>query len=225
MSHKPRYLSSYRRTSGRVSPRECLLIVCEGAKTEPLYFKALRDQLRLQVVEVEVVGPEQGSAPISIVDRAIQLRDERAERARKSPLLVPYDAVWCVIDVEQYGLNPSLPRAIGKAATRAIGVALSNPCFEYWYLLHFERTGTPFGTPKAVAKALKRWLPRYGKADPGVFRQVYPHTDKAIKNADSILRSQWQYENDRIKRNPSTEVHEIVSNLRRIAAKPYPSGA
>ncbi|MNC80456.1 hypothetical protein D3C75_1332440 [compost metagenome] len=48
------------------------LIVCEGKKTEPEYFNDLRNYERLASITVKVCG-ECGSAPISVVEHALQL--------------------------------------------------------------------------------------------------------------------------------------------------------
>ena len=43
------------------------------------------------------------------------------------------------------------------------GFALSNPKFEYWLLLHFER-GTGIGSSRECSDRLKRHLPNYDKS-------------------------------------------------------------
>ena len=60
------------RKPGKVPPRLLHLIVCEDAVATPRYFKALRSKLKLSTAEVEVCGEECGSAPINVVDYAIQ---------------------------------------------------------------------------------------------------------------------------------------------------------
>ena len=52
------------------------LIVTEGSKTEPNYFKALRDRLRLVAADVDIEHPE-GTDPIVLTQHAITRRDER----------------------------------------------------------------------------------------------------------------------------------------------------
>ena len=57
----------YERQSNRLSPRSRVLIVCEGKKTEPLYFKFLIKKLGLTAAEIEISG-DIGSAPSSVVN-------------------------------------------------------------------------------------------------------------------------------------------------------------
>jgi len=136
------------------------LLVCEGGKTEPAYFEALRDELRLSALVVEIVGRECDSAPISVVDTALDLR----RTARRDGL--PYDAIWCVFDLDQH---ESFTRAVDKARRAGLELAVSVPCFEYWLLLHFRFTTRPFGSCRAVIAGLNEELaacggPTYSKA-------------------------------------------------------------
>ena len=42
---------------------------------------------------------------------------------------------WCVIDVDQHA---NLVPAVEKAIANGISVAVSNPCVELWFILHFQ---------------------------------------------------------------------------------------
>ena len=44
---------SVKRRPSRRSPKARVLVVCEGARTEPLYFRAMRDRLRLNTLVVK----------------------------------------------------------------------------------------------------------------------------------------------------------------------------
>ena len=221
MTRRMRSDSSLARRRPSVKPRECVLIVCEGAKTEPQYFEAMRRELRLHIVEVAVVGEKCGSSPISVVDCAISLRKERTRVAARSPTVVKYDVVWCVMDVEAPCQHDSLPSAIDKAKAHKLRVVLSNPMFEYWYLLHFERTSALMQHNKDVIKRLKKHYPRYQKNDEAFFQVVYPLTSQAIRNSKQVL-CEKHYDSDLRKCNPSTHVHLIVEHLHEISRKPRP---
>jgi len=116
------------------------------------------------LVDVRIVGV--GGAPVTVVEKAIELRDERAREAkraeRKGTFGPPaFDEVWCVFDIEQDGYNPSLPKAISIALGNELQLALSNPAFEFWFLLHFEHTTRPFANGKKLVHALKQHLCNY----------------------------------------------------------------
>jgi hypothetical protein len=69
MSRKARSFRELERRNPKRSPYDQILIVCEGGKTEPNYFQALIDDLRLNTANVEVDG-ESGSSPRSVVAHA-----------------------------------------------------------------------------------------------------------------------------------------------------------
>ncbi len=183
--------------------------------TEPSYFKALRHELGLQTVEVVVEGEKCGSAPISVVNHALALK----KTAPQSITRGPYDRIWCVIDVEVPTPHDSLAPAIDKAKANGLDIALSNPSFEYWYLLHFEKTSALMQSNQEVMQRLKKHHPQYKKNDRTFFSIVYPNTAKAIKNSEEVLKEK-HYGEDLRKCNPSTHVHLVVEHLQGIAQRP-----
>lgn len=108
-----------RRVGGRVL-RPRWLIVCEGEKTEPNYFR------RFQKARVEVVGA--GADPSQVVKQALTLQAQA--RAQKQP----FDVVWVVFDRDDFA---HFNAAIDQARAKGLQVAYSNQAFELWYLLHF----------------------------------------------------------------------------------------
>lgn len=61
--------SVLRRRKPARAPYAKVLIVCEGEKTEPLYFNGLRDHYRLNSTNVEVTG-ECGPDPLAVFNHA-----------------------------------------------------------------------------------------------------------------------------------------------------------
>lgn len=220
MTHRMRSNKSLMRRRPSVKPRECVLIVCEGEKTEPQYFEAMRRELRLHIVEVVVEGEKCGSSPISVVDYAISLKKERERTAGRSPTVVKYDVVWCVMDVEAPYQHSSLPAALDKARAHRLRAVLSNSMFEYWYLLHFEKTSAMMHQNADVMRRLKKHYPRYRKNDDTFFNVVYPLTSKAIQNSREVIREK-HYGSDLRDCNPSTHVHLIVEHLHEISCRPH----
>nr|VFK77957.1 MAG: RloB-like protein [Candidatus Kentron sp. SD] len=75
---------------------EHVLIVCEGEKTEPNYFKELRKEYRLSVVNIHVISAD-GSDPVSVVRTARRRQQERRKQRK-----MPYDRIWCVFDRDEH---------------------------------------------------------------------------------------------------------------------------
>lgn len=198
-----------RRRPTRISSRS-ILIVCEDSKSSPGYFRNFRKKLNLGSVAVEVAGKECGSAPRSVVDYAI----EKKRAASKSTIQSEYDEIYCVIDIDRH---KSLAEALDTAHANDLIIILSNPCFEYWYILHFEKTGQAFYHHRDVVKKLKSYYPKYDKAKSDIFDTIYPKTDKAIARSKHILHAQHHDEEDLRKCHPSTHVHRVVETIKQIA--------
>ncbi len=212
VSRKQRKIDDYERREAFKEPRKSILIVCEGEKTEPIYFNALKDRLRMAMVDVEIVG--EGGAPITVVNRAIARREERKQIAKKSLTKTEYEVIYCVVYVD---MHETLDQAIDKARGNEICVILSNPCFEYWYILHFRKTSAPFSRSRDAKSALRQQHPTYSESDTTIFNVVYPRRKTAIKNSKEVLREQHNDAEDLRNCNPSTHVHKIVEYLQNTA--------
>ena len=73
-------------------------------------------------------------APMTVVDQAVKKKHNEAREARRGRGRAS-DEYWCVFDVDQH---PNLGPAVEKAIANGISVAVSNPCIELWFMLHFQ---------------------------------------------------------------------------------------
>jgi RloB-like protein len=106
-------------------------VFAEGLRTEESYLTYWRRQYRDRVrVEVD---PYRGG-PLQLVERAVQARRTEARDARKGRGR-PHDQIWCIFDRDEH---PNFARAINLAERHEIKLAISNPCLELWFVLHFE---------------------------------------------------------------------------------------
>ena len=83
-----------KRKSESKPPREKYLIVCEGAKTEPNYFKAIEKRLPKGIIQLNILGI--GANTVSVVKYAIKERDKNIGT------LDEYDEVWVVFDKDDF---------------------------------------------------------------------------------------------------------------------------
>lgn len=124
------------RRRGRVppfrDPRPKILIVCEGRNTEKQYFDGLWKACRNSRVRVEFA--DDTGVPLTVVRTASKLKKE-AEREAKAlnDEHIKFDSVWCVYDVDDH---PALSQAREMAQANGLRLAISNPSFELWLLLH-----------------------------------------------------------------------------------------
>lgn len=200
-----------RRGAGR-EPRTRLLVLCEGQVTEPKYLKAFKHDHRSQLVEVEVV-PECG-VPKTLVEAAVARKKEaeREARRRSDPYL-KFDEVWCVFDVDQH---PNLPEAKQQAQANRLHVAISNPCFELWILLHFEdqRAHKERGEIQA---ACREHLPKFVKEVP--YEKVSSLYQDAVRRAEAV--ENWQEQQQRPGGNPSTGVHKLTERIASLGKEAF----
>lgn len=116
-------------------------------KTEVVYFQHLARNHR--AVSLEVDEAACGFAPLQMVRRASARKRADARLARRGRGSAP-DNYWCVFDVDEH---PYLPDALELAASEGINVALTNPCFELWFILHFENQTAYIGTAEAAKRS------------------------------------------------------------------------
>jgi hypothetical protein len=101
---------------------------------------------------------------------------------------------------------------VDRINATGLNLAWSNPCFEFWLLLHFEPIGRVFDGYAALRPFLRKHIRRYEKSM-DCFEQLAPRVLKAIENSKQIHRAQWQGTPRPIDCNPATTVHELVERL------------
>jgi hypothetical protein len=179
----------------RFRVRQRVLIVCEGEKTEPNYFR----QFPLaQGVVVEVRGI--GTNTFNLVKEALKLR-QAAE----------YQQVWCVFDRDSFPAE-NFNTALALAANENIQVAYSNEAFELWYVLHFDYLNSGVSRKDYITMLESRLGHAYAKNSKTIYKELYTRQAAALQNAARLLA---QYEPpDPANDNPSTTVHRLVGELR-----------
>lgn len=180
------------------------LLYCEGRETEPSYFKGLMNFLRSSLIEIEI--GEQQKDPKGLVELAKAHREEarRAARREKDESLL-YDEVWCVFDVDEHA---RLNDAIQQASALSIDLAISNPRFELWLLIHF-RDQWAYIEGANVQSAVRKLIPGYDKRVD--YSLISGKGAAAIKRAATMERR--AKENGDSDGNPTTGVWRLVSEL------------
>jgi hypothetical protein len=185
-----------------------VLIVCEGSKTEPNYFRELVDHLRLNTANIEIDGDSDPS-PKSVVAHA-KRRYQQEEG---------FDRVFCVFDKDEHSTYQQAVRDLAAEEVTDVFTAITSvPCFEYWLLLHFIFTTKPYARSEAyspgqhVMRDLKLHLPAYSKGSQHVYYQLMPQTDLAIRHSERAGQQAAQNQTD----NPTTQVHRLVTYLRAL---------
>ncbi len=196
-----------------------ILIVCEGSVTEPNYFGFLRRRLRLYGVDVKVIGGQCGTDPFSVVQFAADIFNEDKD----------IDLCACVIDRDTHD-SANLSKALnlcssvnGKSKRRVFQVNISDPCIEYWFILHFEYCRTPFVRAgnksrgdKAVEKLKSIYPGGYVKSHKNLGEDLFPLTKTARLNASRAMEDAAKTG----EKNPSTNLHLLIDVLESEAKFP-----
>ncbi|MDE0578831.1 MAG: RloB family protein [bacterium] len=202
-----------RRVAHRV-PKRTFLVFCEGEKTEPAYLKALKRDPEVRdiaSVDIRIHDESLGSAPLTLVEAAADAR------ARASQEESEIDEVWCLFDVEWPKNHPNLKAALALAKTSEVNVAVSNPCFELWLVLHFQNQTASLET-KPAKSLLKKHDDTGG---PGLDGSVYmPLRAEASRRARSLEKRHrgggTKFPND----NPSSGMYRFLDAVEQTEVNP-----
>lgn len=142
----------FERPLGQLRYKKLFILAVEGARTERLYFAHFNDNSSL--VRVECLEGKHQSAPAQVLKRMKAYISR--ERLRSS------DEAWLVIDKDQWSDEQLETLYRWTQQKSNYHLALSNPRFEYWLLLHFE-DGAGVSSVRELTERLRRWLPDYDK--------------------------------------------------------------
>ena len=186
------------------------LIVCEGKKTEPLYFEALIKDCTSSVREVIIEG--EGRATSVLVEQTKTIKEDLELHNAMS-----FDRVWIVFDKDDFD---DFNAAIAKARRYGFKTAWTNEAFELWYILHFEYLDTGISRHDYLEKLGDAFRKRMGvdnfwykKGDPEIYHllQKYGNEEVAKRHAKR-LRTLF-HGNDYASHKPCTMVDLLVEEL------------
>jgi len=189
----------FRRPLGTRRYRKLFVLAVEGNTTEPQYFAIFNDQH--SVIYVDCLKGKHRSAPTQVLKR---MRGRLQQEALRDS-----DSAWLVVDKDSWTVDQLNQLHTWSQERENYGLALSNPKFEYWLLLHFEE-GAGIRTSRACSERLKRYLPNYDKS---INARDFPMTRilQAVRRArarDVPPCRDWP-------RNSGTTVYRLVEKLLR----------
>lgn len=174
-----------------------VLIVCEGSKTEINYFRELIKDLKLSTANIEILDIKQ-TTPDSLLRKVKKLYKNSQWQGNL------FDKVYCVFDKDGHSKYQETKNKIDqiKKPKNVYYYAFSEPCFEFWLLLHFRKTDKPFTNFKELKKDkhFEEFFPNYEKST-NIFNDLKDKIPTACENA---------------KDNRHTNVNELVECLQNI---------
>jgi hypothetical protein len=203
-----------RRLSLRAS-HDRILIVSEGSETEPNYFNEIRAAYRLQTAYVMVRPSELGTAPIQVVEYALELLNKGDRHRNIKPRA--FEQVYAVFDRDDHDsyfdalrLAESLDGRLRNDTKHSVKfkAVASVPSFELWLLLHYEDIQAPLHRDE-VLQRLRRYIPDYEKGEGSVFDNTRKHVSIATQRAERLATRFTAYDAP----EPFTAIVELVKLL------------
>ena len=171
-----------------------IVIASEGQKTEKKYFNDLKDTYVRSSLHVEVLERSVSASSPSHVLAHLNKFKTKYKLGRD-------DELWMVIDVDRWKAQ-NLSDVAGKCRDKGFWIAVSNPCFELWMLLHldefdlydYEQKNRLFhNSQNFIEREIRRILGSFNKSNPDTSKFL-PHIENAViraKKLDINPNSRW----------------------------------
>lgn len=193
------------------------LIVTEGERTEPLYFKGIQKLIKekvggmVDVIEVPLIDIHgEGCA----TGKLIEITERIVKEAR-----VIYQNIWVVFDKDDF---EDFDQAIKDGANKGYKIAWSNQSFEYWLYLHFYYSDSALHRDVWNEK-LNSIFEQYQLGD-GTYQKNYEDiynlvdsfdgVNTAIKNAKRRMASFRDGVDKPSEYDPGTMVYKLMQELK-----------
>jgi hypothetical protein len=162
-------------------------VFCEG-KTEEKYINFLKTQFRIPIfIDSQIAGN--------------RINENYINNYKKSKTIHEKDKTFLVYDIDA-------PKMLEKLKTIKNTILLdSNPCFEIWFLLHFQEQNSEINC-KDCNKLLLSKCDTYkkGKISPNLSDFLKAKMQKAIHLSQKL----------EIHKNPSTQIFKLINELENI---------
>lgn len=125
----------FNRPQGFRPYKKLFIVAVEGDKTEPNYFKLLK-RISGKIADIQVIPSKKASAPGHVLKNLYKYLKASKINLRNT------DELWAAVDADAWSkkqlqaLYDWEEQETNKTVVK--GVAVSNPKFELWLLLHFE---------------------------------------------------------------------------------------
>ncbi len=213
-----------RKEGSRLAQPERYLIICEGKKTEPNYFKGIQKRINKKYdkkiserIQLRVKGT--GRNTLSLLNFA----KDQVKQQEENGIL--YNHIWLIYDLDDFPLDNFDNTAYSVESMNKNNntstkwhVAWSNQCIEIWFLLHFDYYNSDVHRTnyfKKLSKVFKKHgLDNYTKNNEDIFEILieFGSLETAINNAKLLYREKKAHVPSKMA--PATKVYELVELLR-----------
>ncbi|MGB9927149.1 MAG: RloB family protein [Methanosarcina sp.] len=176
-------------------------IFCEG-KTEYNYFAQLKAVERISGLQLRPIICEDKNI-VKLLEYSINYQKHHAKDFIKG------DSIFYVFDRDA-NTNDDFKQA-EKIVNNLSQLIISNPCFEYWILCHFELYYEPVN-PQLLKLKLRKHMGTYKKNNPNIYNDTKNKIETAKKHSRKIHQMHIN-KNDKILRtesNPFTLIFQLI---------------
>lgn len=202
----------------KIPKTNSFLIVTEGERTEPLYFKGLQKLIKKKIGgTVDVIGVPtidilgEGSS----TGKLIEITEKIVKEAK-----IIYQNIWVVFDKDDF---EDFDEAIKNGKNKGYKLAWSNPSFEYWLYIHFFYSDSALHRNEWNRK-LNEIFAQYNLGE-GSYKKNYEDiynivdfndgVNTAIRNAKRRMPDFDANRNLPSQYDPGTRVYELVLELKK----------
>ena len=187
------YSFSRKNNNKLLDQNKVFLIVTEGTQTEPLYFEALRKDFRIPTLLV-VVSPAKHSDPLHVVKEAIlKCKGGYFDQYGRKYSKDDFDEVFVVMDIDSHETMSQamvLIDSFNRNTRNKIKIhpIRSNPCFELWYLLHFEEVFPCNKNQNEVIGILNKYVKSGYKKSENIYTQIKENMEIAFSRSEKLRK-------------------------------------
>jgi len=194
------------------------LIVTEGERTEPLYFKGIQSLIKnkiggtVDIFEAPVIDIHGEGCSTG---KLLEITEQLVKKAK-----IIYQNIWVVFDKDDFS---DFNQAIKEGIDKGYKIAWSNQAFEYWLYLHFYYSDSSLHRD-IWNKKLDEIFKQYHLGENGYqknYENIYNMVDSfdgvntAIKNAKRRMASFRSGMDKPSEYDPGTTVYELVQELKK----------
>lgn len=179
---------------------------------EQRYFTELKQQESIPYLRIFPELPDQSGKGGGF------MRVFKKAEALKS---IGHDHVFCLIDmdvVHNQHKYDAYQKEKAKLLRKGVTIIEINPCFEVWFLLHFERTTALMSNADEVIQKLKghKEMSDYSKEQRYYLRKRIYETLRGRMQTEAVPNANWLEEQQRegqSHRFPRCEIHKLIQYL------------
>lgn len=191
------------RTIPSLRDTSLIIIACEGEKTEKQYFSSTI--FKHHKIQIKILETNNGkSSPTHVHNRLIVFANETELKST--------DQLWLVIDRDNW-TDAMLSRVHSESIRGRLSpsIALSNPSFELWLLLHLKEILGESISTRDVEQSLREALGGYNKSNINLEK-----FNNNVLNAISRAKILDVNPSHRWPANPGTRVYLLVESIMKM---------